>query len=292
MSKRRSKGDRGVERAMPLKLMYITNRPEIARIAEAAGVDRIFVDLEYIGKSDRQGGMDTVQNHHTVQDVRIIRQTVTAAQVLARVNPIHDATDEYCSSKEEIDAVIDAGADIVMLPFFKTVDEVKKFIEIVGGRAITLPLVETPEAVDVIDEILELPGLDEIFIGLNDLSIGYGKKFMFELLADGTVESLCLKCKQKAIPYGFGGIAALGRGMLPSEHVIKEHYRLGSTCTILSRSFCNLNETKHMDAINSTFVIGLREIRELERECEEHRHYFIENEKSVVEKVKTICERL
>lgn len=277
---------------MPLKLMYITNRPEIARIAEAAGVDRIFVDLEYIGKSDRQGGMDTVQNHHTVQDVRIIRQTVTAAQVLARVNPIHDATDEYCSSKEEIDAVIDAGADIVMLPFFKTVDEVKKFIEIVGGRAITLPLVETPEAVDVIDEILELPGLDEIFIGLNDLSIGYGKKFMFELLADGTVESLCLKCKQKAIPYGFGGIAALGRGMLPSEHVIKEHYRLGSTCTILSRSFCNLNETKHMDAINSTFVIGLREIRELERECEEHRHYFIENEKSVVEKVKTICERL
>lgn len=277
---------------MPLKLMYITNRPEIARIAEAAGVDRIFVDLEYIGKSDRQGGMDTVQNHHTVQDVRIIRQTITAAQVLARVNPIHDATDEYCSSKEEIDAVIDAGADIVMLPFFKTVDEVKKFIEIVGGRAITLPLVETPEAVDVIDEILELPGLDEIFIGLNDLSIGYGKKFMFELLADGTVESLCLKCKQKAIPYGFGGIAALGRGMLPSEHVIKEHYRLGSTCTILSRSFCNLNETKHMDAINSTFVIGLREIRELERKCEEHRHYFIENEKSVVEKVKTICERL
>ena len=38
---------------MALKLMYITNRPEIAQIAETAGVDRIFVDLEYIGKKDR-----------------------------------------------------------------------------------------------------------------------------------------------------------------------------------------------------------------------------------------------
>ena len=32
-----------------LKLMYITNRPEIARIAERHGVDRIFVDLETLG---------------------------------------------------------------------------------------------------------------------------------------------------------------------------------------------------------------------------------------------------
>lgn len=47
---------------MALKLMYITNDPEIAQVIELAGVDRIFVDMEYIGKSDRQGGMDTVQS--------------------------------------------------------------------------------------------------------------------------------------------------------------------------------------------------------------------------------------
>ena len=35
---------------MPLKLMYITNRPDVALIAEKNGVDRIFVDMEYIGK--------------------------------------------------------------------------------------------------------------------------------------------------------------------------------------------------------------------------------------------------
>ena len=35
---------------MPLKLMYITNDPSVAKIAESAGVDRIFVDMEYIMK--------------------------------------------------------------------------------------------------------------------------------------------------------------------------------------------------------------------------------------------------
>ena len=48
-------------------------------------------------------------------------------------------------------------------------------------------------AVERIDEILALDGIDEVHIGLNDLSLGYGMKFMFELLTDGTVERLCLK---------------------------------------------------------------------------------------------------
>ncbi len=64
---------------MSLKLMYITNRPDVALIAEAAGVDRIFIDMEYIGKASRQGGMDSVQNHHTVEDVKNIRSVLTKA---------------------------------------------------------------------------------------------------------------------------------------------------------------------------------------------------------------------
>ena len=274
---------------MALKLMYITNGPEIAQIAESAGVDRIFVDMEYIGKSDRQGGMDTVQSHHTIEDVAVIRNAITTADLLVRVNPIHNETENYCSSKEEIDAVIKNGADILMLPYFKSADEVREFIKLVDGRAKTLPLIETVEAVDCIDEILDIDGIDEIFIGLNDLSLGYQKKFMFELLSDGTVEYLCNKFKKKGIPYGFGGIASLGKGMLPSEYVIKEHYRLGSTCSILSRSFCNIDMIKHFGIISSTFVNGIREIRELEKECERYMNYFTENKNEVARIVKSIC---
>lgn len=275
---------------MSIKLMYITNKPEIAQIAESSGVDRIFVDMEYIGKGERQGGLDSVKNHHTVEDVRVMKQAVESAEVLVRINPMHEAAGEYCSSQQEIDDVIRAGADIIMLPYITSAQQVRDFLRFVGGRVKTMPLIETPQAVEAMDEILALDGIDEIYIGLNDLSIGYNKKFMFELLADGTVETLCLKCKLKGIPYGFGGVASLGKGMLPSEYVIREHYRLGSTCAILSRSFCNVDKVSHIGIISSTFIDGVKAIRELEAECERRISYFRQNEKEVARRVRLICE--
>ncbi len=275
---------------MALKLMYITNKPQIAQIAESAGVDRIFVDLEYIGKAERQDNMDTVQSHHTVEDVKIIADAITTAELLVRINPIHNATADYTSSKEEIDAVIKNGAKILMLPYFKTLQEVKEFLKMVDGRAKTMLLIETPEAVEIIDEILMLDGIDYIHIGLNDLSLGLGKKFMFELLSDGTVERLCTKFSEKGIPYGFGGIASLGKGMVPAEMIIKEHYRLGSTCAILSRSFCNVAKIDHMGVISSTFVNGIRELREFEAECQAHIGYFINNKRELELAIKKINE--
>ena len=280
---------------MALKLMYITNDPEIAKIAEDAGVDRIFVDMEYIGKSDRQGGMDTVQSHHTVADVKNVRSAVTRAQVLVRINPIHQASDAYNSSREEIDAVIEAGADILMLPFFSTVAEARFFCETVAGRAKTMLLVETPEAVAALDELLEIPGVDEIHVGLNDLSLACGHKFMFVPLADGTVDRISCKCREKGIPFGFGGIASLGKGTLPSENVILEHYRLGSVGAILSRSFCDVHKITDMEQIRAIFTRGILDIRNLERECGAHmtdEEFFAENRRNVARRVQEVCENL
>lgn len=277
---------------MSLKLMYITNQPEIAQIAESAGVDRIFVDLEYIGKSLRQGGMNTVQNHHTVEDIKMVRESIEQADLLVRVNPIHKESEEYKASEEEINEVIRAGADIVMLPFFKTVGEVSAFVRLVNGRAKTMLLFETPESIDNMEQILEVNGIDEVFIGLNDLSLGYKKKFMFELLSDGTVERISLKFRQKKLPFGFGGIASLGKGMLPSEYVIREHYKYGSTCAILSRSFCNVNKISHLGKISSTFFNGIREIRKFEEECEYYADYFRSSNLEMRNKVNAIVKKI
>lgn len=274
---------------MALNMMYITNDPDVAVIAERYGVDRIWVDMEFIGKRFRQGGMDTVQSHHTIEDIRTIRAAVQRSEVLVRINPIHAATQDYGSSVWEIDAAIEAGADVLMLPYFKTVDEVRMFLALVHGRVKTMLLVETPEAVAVIDEILALDGIDEIHIGLNDLSLGYGQKFMFQLLADGTVERLCLKFREKGIPYGFGGIAALGKGMLPAERVIREHYRLGSTRVILSRSFCNTSVVTNLNEIEEIFRTGMAEIRSLEKECDFYARYFWDNRAAVEQGVAQIC---
>ena len=165
---------------MAIKLMYITNNPEVALIAQSAGVDRIFVDLEYIGKEARQPG-DTVKSKHTLDDVKKIRGVISKSDLLVRVNPIHE------NSKYEIDTAIRNGADIVMLPYFKTVEEVRQFLQNVDGRAKTNLLLETEEAVDCLDEILSLDGIDEIHIGLNDRHLSYHLQFMVEPLANGRV---------------------------------------------------------------------------------------------------------
>ena len=149
-------------------------------------------------------------------------------------------------------------------------------------------LVETPQAVEQIDEILALDGIDEAHIGINDLSIGYRKKFLFEVLVDGTVEYLCKKCKEKKLRYGFGGIASLGRGKLTSDYVIMEHYRLGSTMAILSRSFCNTEKMHDLSAINAVFTNGVKAIREYEDYCREHTELWESNKKQTAEVIHSI----
>ena len=268
--------------------MYITNKPAVAEIAEQAGVDWIFLDMEFIGKDARQGGLDTVQNHHTVKDVANIKAAVKKAKVLVRVNPIHDALSNYPSSKDEIDAVINAGADIVMLPFYKTVKEVRQFIKYVGGRAKTCLLLETAEAAILLDETLKVPGVDMIHLGLNDLHLELGMKFMFQLLSDGVVEQLGKKIKAAGIPFGFGGIARLDSGMLPGADVLKEHVRLGSSMVIVSRSFCNTDVITDLDEVRRIFTEGIKAIRNLEAEAEAAANYFIKNRQEVEKAVETI----
>ncbi len=273
-----------------MKLMYITNNPAVARIAEDAGVDWIFLDMEVIGKAFRQSGLDTVQNHHTIDDIKRIRKTISQSKLLVRVNPIHDALENYPSSKDEIDATIEAGADILMLPYFKTVEEAKTFIHLVNGRAKTLLLLETVEAASLIDEILEVPGIDMIHLGLNDMHLELGMKFMFELLANGTVERLGYKIKAKGIPFGFGGIATLDGGALPGSMVLKEHVRLGSSMVIVSRSFCNTDIVTDLNEVQRIFDTGISGLRALEKEASQaDTAYLEENRKAVVAAVNKIA---
>ena len=96
---------------MALKLMYLTNDPKIAKIAQDVSVDRIFLDLETRGKAERQANMDTVISHNSIDDVKKLSAVLDRTELLVRVNSFYDG------SREEINRVIDDGADIVMLPY-------------------------------------------------------------------------------------------------------------------------------------------------------------------------------
>lgn len=266
--------------------MYITNDLDVALIAQKYGVDRVWIDLETVGKEKRQKGLDTVKSHHTVDDIKRIKPYLTTSEMLVRINSWYEG------SVDEIETVIAAGADIIMLPYWKTVDEVKSFVEAINGRCKTTVLLETKEAVECIDEVLDLGGFDEIHIGLNDLHLSYGMTFMFELLADGTVEMLCQKFRAAGLPYGFGGIARLGHGELCAESVIEEHYRLGSTRAILSRSFCNLDEYKDWTTVDELFGHEMTRLREYEKVVESFSdEVLLENQEKVKQIVGQIVEK-
>jgi hypothetical protein len=160
----------------------------------------------------------------------------------------------------------------------------------VDGRAKTLLLMETVEAANLVDEILEVPGIDMIHLGLNDMHLELGMKFMFELLANGTVEQLGNKIKAKGIPFGFGGIATLDGGALPGSMVLKEHVRLGSSMVIVSRSFCNTDVVTDLNEVKRIFDEGISGLRALEKEASQAgATYLEENRKDVVAAVNKIA---
>ena len=214
-----------------LNLMILAADPKSAAEAQEAGVDRIFYDLEYIGKAERQRGRDTVKSLNSIDDIPSVRSVLTTSQLLVRTNPIH------AYSQSEVDKAIQYGADILMLPMVMDHHDVEQYVKMVNGRARICIMIETAASMARIDKILSVPGVDEIFVGLNDLHISMNLTFMFELLSGGIVEYIADRCNRAKMPFGFGGIARIGDGLLPSDYILGEHVRLGSQSVILSRSF-------------------------------------------------------
>ena len=222
-------------------LMILASTVEDAILAQEAGVDRIFYDLEYIGKAERQRGRDTVKYHNDIELIPELRKVINKSSLLVRTNPIHAYT------AAEVEKAIQYGADYLMLPMTMDRADVEHYVKLVAGRAKVIIMVETAAAMARIDDILEVPGVDEIFIGLNDLHISLGLHFLFEPLAGGLVDYIAEKCRAKGVPFGFGGIARIGDGILPADMILGEHVRLGSTSVILSRTFKGGDSPKAID---------------------------------------------
>ncbi|OZI68272.1 aldolase/citrate lyase family protein [Bordetella genomosp. 1] len=214
-----------------MNYMLITNLPEIARHVVLHGVKRVFVDLEILGKVARQGHLNTVISRHSLDDVQRIRAAIGQAELLVRINPLNEDT------QQEIDDVIARGADIVMLPMFHDAAAVRRVAQLIDGRARLIPLVETVGGARALAEIMATPGVSGVHIGLNDLHLELGCDFMFEPLANGMMDELAAVARSSGLPFGMGGVARVGEGLLPAEVILGEHVRLGSTCAILSRTF-------------------------------------------------------
>ena len=217
-------------------LSFITNNLALAVAGDKAGIDRVFIDLENLGKAKRQAGRSLFLSDHEIEDVRRMKEAVREAKIMVRIDPLHLHT------KRQIDWVTGYGADVILLPYFHRIDEANRFVDLVAGRAVAALLVETPEAVSVLPVLCRLPGIGEIHIGLNDLSLAMNRSFLFDIVADGTVDRICSVLRDSGLPFGFGGIGSLSRNDLPlePEAVLAEQVLQGATRGWLSRTFRDL----------------------------------------------------
>lgn len=215
-----------------LKPIVITNQPSHALMAIQAGAGRVMVDLERLGKAERQSGRNTLISDHTLEDIPAIVAVDKGVDVMVRINPYHAETEA------EIHEVIARGATHIMLPMFTYASEVEKVAGMIAGRVGLIPLFEHYKAVECGDDVMAMPSVSEVYLGLNDLYISLNYKNIFIPILKGWVKRFAEKAAQHGKEFGFGGIGALGADVpiLP-ELLLCEHQSLGSTRVILSRAF-------------------------------------------------------
>jgi len=214
-------------------LFLFTDDPLLAGQADAAGVRYIGPDLEYLGKHQRQGGMNTWISSHSLDDLAPVFAAITPARRFIRCNPVHDGLGE------QLEAAIDLGSQAIMLPYFRSLEEATYFIQVIGNRARKLLLVETLDAARLLPSLVNLEGVDQIHIGLNDLRLDAGYRNHFELLCSDWMIDLCAVLAGTGQRFGFGGIGrALDTSLpIPADLVYAQYPRLGANAALLSRVF-------------------------------------------------------
>jgi 2-keto-3-deoxy-L-rhamnonate aldolase RhmA len=215
-------------------LTLISRDPELIRVADSAGIDRVGIDIERLGKRERQADVPNARiSDHELNDLAIVTAAVRRAEVFIRLNPLHPG------SRAEIERALALGAKVAMLPYFTTAYEVEAFVDLVRGRAVVTLLLETGAAAARLHEIVAVRGVSEIMVGLNDLHRTLGLKSHFEVLASDLLMAISSQIRDAGLRFGLGGVARPGDNSLPvaADLVLAQFPRLGATSAWIARSF-------------------------------------------------------
>lgn len=227
------------------ELLAFYSNPETLEALIESGIDGIIVDWENKGKSIRQNLYNTQVNEHTSLDLEFVGKK-DVSNLICRIN----GPDYW--SKDEIDNAIDLGAKELLVPMVKSVKDVEFVLNQVNGRVDVGIMIETNEALTIVDQFNNLP-IHRFFVGLNDLSIQRKSKNIFLPLIDGTIDEIRPKISK---PFGIAGLTHPNAGHpIPCSYLIKQMKRYDASFGFLRRSFY-----KDLDVYNISEVINaLRE---------------------------------
>lgn len=209
---------------------------EIAMMCRQAGISGMFIDME-----------------HSTLDLHTVAQLILACNY-AGVSPIVRVPSK---SHWHLSRVLDAGAAAVVVPHVESVQEVKELVraakyaplgqrgcannqpllnfqhvptrvqnELLNAETMLLPMIETPAAVELVDEFLAVDGVDGILIGSNDLCTDMGIPGQYDNPAyQDAVTKIVLAGKKAGKPIGIGGIG--GR-----QDLLERWFAMGATWSL------------------------------------------------------------
>ncbi|WFU83581.1 aldolase/citrate lyase family protein [Bradyrhizobium sp. CIAT3101] len=124
------------------------------------GADAIFVDCEH--------------GTWSFEDVRVAAQVIRGAGGAAIVRP-------HSHERPVLIRYLNAGADGLMVPMVDTAEQARAIVDAVRyacpadhQKRLIIAMIETPQAIDNIDQLLTVEGIDVFFIGPGDLSQNMG----------------------------------------------------------------------------------------------------------------------
>ncbi|KAJ5114914.1 Pyruvate/Phosphoenolpyruvate kinase [Penicillium alfredii] len=190
---------------------------EIAMMAKMAGFHGVFIDME-----------------HSAFSLREASQLILACNYVG-VSPVVRSPSK---SHWHISRILDAGAAAVVIPHIESVQEVRDIVhhakyapigarsctnnlpafnfqhvptlkqnEALNSQTMLIPMIETPGAVDLAEEVFAVDGVDGVLIGSNDLTtdLGIPGKYDDALYLD-SVAKIIKAGKEYGKPIGVGGI--------------------------------------------------------------------------------------
>ncbi|RDW58921.1 HpcH/HpaI aldolase family protein [Aspergillus mulundensis] len=190
---------------------------EAALMARMAGFNAIFIDME-----------------HSALNFQTVAQLILACLGVG-ISPIVRSPSK---SHWHISRILDAGAAAVVVPHVDSVAEVRELVrhakyaplgargsannqpilgfrnlptavqnEVLNRETMLIPMVETPGAVEVVEEYLAVEGVDGILVGSNDLCSDLGIPGQYDSpVYQAAVEKVVLAGKKAGKPIGIGGI--------------------------------------------------------------------------------------
>ncbi|KAF9883418.1 hypothetical protein FE257_003501 [Aspergillus nanangensis] len=220
----------------PLMSIKFVTGNEIPMMCKMAGLHAMFIDME-----------------HSALDMRTVSQLILACNYVG-VSPVVRAPSK---SHWHISRILDAGASAVVIPHVESVQEVKDIVrsakfaplgtrgctnnqaalnfqhvptmvqnEILNSQTMVIPMIETPGAVEIADEIFAVEGVDGVLVGSNDLctDLGIPGKYDSPLYQDAVMKVLTAG-KRAGKPIGIGGIG----GRLD---ILEKWFSMGATWSL------------------------------------------------------------